>query len=67
MSLYEYEASQKIEMENYPFYGLIMAAMRQADTPNMYALTAAFPEVRRELQDRYDAPGGVLLSERGQQ
>jgi hypothetical protein len=67
MSFHEYEASREIAMEDYPFYAIIMAAMRQADGPNMYALTMAFPETRRELQERYDAPGGLLPAERGQQ
>ena len=60
MSVHEYEASKEIEAKDYPFYGIIMAAMRAADTPNLYALTRAFPEVRKELQARYNAPGGFL-------
>jgi len=58
VSLYDYERSKKLEGE--PFYGLIMAAMRRADTDNMGKLEGLFPEVWDELHARYHAPGGVL-------
>lgn len=45
-------------------YALIQAAMRKADTPNLEALKAAFPETWAELQVRYNSPGGLLPSER---
>ena len=32
MSLYDYQVSQQIAMQGWPFYSLVMAAMRQADT-----------------------------------
>ena len=51
--------SKRIAAQDYPFYSLIMAAMRQADTDNLYALERAFPEVWRELKYRYNSPGGV--------
>lgn len=63
MSLFDYEASQRIEMEGYPFYALIMAAMRQADTNNVETLRAGWPRVWEELQARYNAPGGILPGE----
>jgi hypothetical protein len=65
MSLHEYKMSQQISMEDYPFYALIMAAMRQADTDNLVLLRSAFPEVWRELQTRYNSPGGLLPEEQG--
>jgi hypothetical protein len=52
--------SRRIEMEDYPFYALIMAAMRQADTTNLEKLKAMWPDVYREFMARYNAPGGVL-------
>jgi hypothetical protein len=58
LSLYEYVRSKELERE--PFYGLIMAAMRNADTDNMGKLEGLFPEVWDELHARYNAPGGVL-------
>jgi hypothetical protein len=63
MSRYDYKASQKIAAEDHPFYALIMAAMRQADTDNLAKLVAAFPGVADELQTRYNAPGGYLPGE----
>ena len=63
MSRYDYLVGQKIEAEGYPFYALIQAAMRQADSTNIEKLRRAFPEVHAELQERYNAPGGYLGTE----
>ena len=64
MSLYDYRVSQKISADDPPFYALIMAAMRKADTTNEYKLRAAWPDVWEELGKRYPAPGGFLEGER---
>ena len=64
MSHYDYLASQQIAAKDLPFYALIMSAMRQADTDNARTLASAFPETWMELQERYNAPGGLLASER---
>ena len=63
MSLYDYRRAREIAAEDYPFYALIMAAMRQADTDNAEKLKAAWPEVYAELEQRYWAPGGLLPDE----
>ncbi len=63
MSLYEYQLGRTIESRCYPFYSLIQAAMRQADTDNLEKLRAAFPHVWKELQERYHAPAGVLSTD----
>ena len=63
MSLYDYKVSQRISAKGHPFYALIMAAMRQADSDNADALRSAFPDTWRELQARYNAPGGSLPGE----
>ena len=63
MSLHEYHTSLKINGEDYPFYALIMAAMRQADDDNLKRLQYVFPWVFDELQQRYDAGGGVLYED----
>lgn len=60
MSLHEYRRSGAVAMQQEPFYALLMAAMRQADTVNSAKLRAAFPEVWDELYERYHAPGGII-------
>jgi len=63
MSLYDYRESVSISSHDHPFYALIMAAMRQADSNNADILREAFPEVWDELQERYNAPGGLIGKE----
>jgi len=63
MSLHEYEVSRGLSYQSYPFYALIMAAMRQADTDNLEKLKAGWPETWDELQRRYNAPGGAITDE----
>ena len=63
MSLHEYQESRAIEGEGFSFYGLVMAAMRQADTENASRLEIAFPDQWAELKARYNAPGGLLPGE----
>ncbi len=60
MSLYDYERSRALASTDEPFYALIMAAMRRADSHNEMLLRAAWPDVWDELRDRYNAPGGRL-------
>jgi hypothetical protein len=64
MSRFDYLASLDIAKQGHPFYGVIMAAMRQADTYNLDALQEAFPATWNELQERYNAPGGYLPEDR---
>ena len=63
MSKFEYETSKHISAEDYPFYALIMAAMRQADTDNLEKLKWDWPAVWTELQTRYNTPGGLMPGE----
>lgn len=63
MSRYDYQQSQEIQARNYPFYALIMAAMRQADSDNIERLKMVFPDVWIELMSRYNSPGGLLKGE----
>ena len=60
MSLYDYRMGQEIQGLGYPFYALIQAAMRQADTDNLVLLQEAWPRQWEDLQMRYNAPGGIL-------
>lgn len=64
MSFHEYTVSQELAKQDPPFYALIMAAMRKADTDNAMKLREAFPDTWTELLDRYHAPGGMLPAER---
>lgn len=63
MSLHEYKVSQHISAQDPPFYALIMACFRQADTDNLGKLRRAFPFVFQEYLLRYHAPGGRLGEE----
>ncbi len=63
MSIHEYKTSVEIAIMDYPFYALIMAAMRKADDDNMERLRMAFPDTHAELLARYNAPGGILPGE----
>jgi len=60
MSRYDYEQSKQIAKDSPPFYAIIMAAAREADTFNLERLEAVFPETVAELRLRYNAPGGIL-------
>lgn len=63
MSFYDYKQSREIVKMDPPFYALIMAAMRKADDENIMLLRLSFPQIYTELQERYNAPGGLLGSE----
>lgn len=63
MSLHEYLMSQRLEREDYPFYSLVMAMLRKADTGNVAKIKAAWPGVYDEMMRRYHAPGGALTPE----
>lgn len=59
MSLFDFQESSKAAAE-YPFFALIMAAMRNADSHNSALLRDTFPELWAEISARYNAPGGIL-------
>lgn len=63
MGFYEYRESQDLLKQDYTFYGLIMAAMRRADTYNLAKLQEMWPDTWNELRERYNAPGGLLDGE----
>jgi hypothetical protein len=63
MSLHEWKSGLEISAEGYPFYALIFAALRQADSTNAAKIKAAWPEKMIEAQARYDAPGGILAGD----
>lgn len=63
MSLFDYEVGKKVAQQDYPFYALIMAAYRKADTENQIKLEAMWPDVIAELKMRYNNPRGMTNSE----
>ena len=60
MGLHEYLISQEIKRKDYPFYSLVMALVRKADTDNLEKLRVAFPETVKESEKRYHAGVGIL-------
>jgi hypothetical protein len=66
VSHHEYQTSSYIEMQDYSFRALIMAAMREAPSiEDLDALRDTYPEIWIELDARYKAPGGYLPGEPG--
>lgn len=63
MSHYDYIVGRDIYLQDPPFYALIQAAMRKADSTNQFKLKHAWPEVYAELEQRYNAPDGLLAGE----
>lgn len=63
MSQYDYIAARSLDAMDMPFYALIMAAMRKADTNNFSKLIRVYPDVWSELNARYHAPNGKLASD----
>lgn len=63
MSFHDYEYSRLLHHNDAPFYALVMAAMRRADTENLEKLKSLFPDTWEELQARYNAPGGRLAED----
>lgn len=58
----EYRWSLDISAKGYPFYAIICAAFRQADTDNLERLKRVFPDTFASFMERYNAPLGVLPS-----
>lgn len=60
---YDYKFSENISAASPPFYALIAAAMRQADSINSEKLKMVFPGVHDDLVARHNAPDGKLEGE----
>lgn len=63
MSLYDYQKSKEIDTKDYPFYSIIMAAIRKADAINLVKFITCWPGIVEELNERYNNPGGKLDGE----
>ena len=69
MGLREYSASQRLchhasSFDANAFYSLLMATIREAGSDELELLEDAFPEVVRELRQRYNAPGEIIEGDR---
>jgi hypothetical protein len=53
MTQHDFIIRRKIEELDPPFYAIIMAAFRKADSTNAKLLQDAFPEIWAEFYDRY--------------
>lgn len=64
-NLDEYAAqfARRLVDEDHSFTALFFAATRRADTINTALLQAVSPELYRQMQARYNAPGGLLPGE----
>jgi len=60
MAFWDYMKKEEIMRLDPSFDALIMAAYQKADTFNAEMLQALFPAQCKELQERYNAPGGKL-------
>jgi hypothetical protein len=63
MSLFDYRFSRALDDLDVPFHGLLMAAIRKADTENFQKFRACWPQIVAELEARYNVPGGLLPGE----
>ncbi len=63
MSLFDYKQSIELTSTDASFASLIMAAIRKADTINSMKLQTMYPEIWKELNRRYNSPGGILDEE----
>lgn len=64
MSYHEYRVSQLITSKGYPFYAMLFAMIRQADSNNLEKIKQAWPARYEEFMSRYHSPGGLLGGER---
>lgn len=60
MSLHEYLYSKTLDRYDPPFYALLFAMLRKADSYNVQHIKRLWPEKFAEFQQRYNAQGGVL-------
>lgn len=63
MSLYNYQKSIKIVVQNYPLDAIIMAAMHQASGVELEKLRSVFPALYYELLERDGADRGIIESD----
>lgn len=60
MSLHEYLYSKTLDRYDPPFYALLFAMMRKADSDNVRIIGLLWPKKFEEFNARYNSRGGVL-------
>jgi len=59
LSQYDYQMSADPGLRTPPFYSLIAAAMRKADSSNLARLKFMWPRVWESLRTWYNTPGAL--------
>jgi hypothetical protein len=60
MSLHEYLYSRTLDKYDPPFYALLFAMMRKADSENVRLIRRDWPEKYEEFKARYHSGGGII-------
>jgi hypothetical protein len=60
MSLHEYLYSRTLDKYDPPFYALLFAMMRKADSDNVRIIKAMWSDKFEEFKLRYNSPYGVI-------
>jgi hypothetical protein len=60
MSLHEYLYSKTLDKYDPPFYGLLFAMLRKADSENVRLISRDWPEKYEEFGARYHAGYGII-------
>lgn len=63
LSWHSYLASKEVERRDFPFYAIIVAAMKKADDDNLRALKHVFPGLFEQALERYNQPMGMSIAE----
>lgn len=62
-NMYDYQLSLEISTHGFPFYALLAALIRKADSDNLERIRRERPTFTDEFIKRYNAPGGKLEGE----
>lgn len=59
LSVFDYQESLRIEIRGAPFYAVLAAAMRRADSENLERLRFMFPIIYTDLERWRNTPGAL--------
>ena len=63
ISYHDWQIAKRLHEEDVPFYALLAALMRKADSDNTKQLALAYPDDFVEAHLRYHLPGGCVSAE----